>query len=327
MIELLEHTKLADDDCKIWRLTSPLHPGEGARFLDFCLATMHSFPSRRNLSYWRHYYQHAFDGENSPEIEDVFYFAEINGEVAARLWFGYAPANGFGNFGNALTAEKFRRRGILRRMMVHCVRDFHASKAKCLSCDTGKEYAAATYMDYGFKLIYGGTVGPMAIVKPEYPDFAALEERFLGDARPVRFRPGVVGDQFLIDKFLHYCKKVYRDSPRADLDYRCCMLECRAGNGCIEVAENAAGALVGFAWAGRFDGVRRLFMKLHPDAAPHCGKMLTRLVRAGDGAPVCHLQLPKGAGWTPALEAAGARKLCTLADGSAVWELSAPAGA
>ena len=246
MIELLERFDLGGDDCKIRRLTSPMHPGEEERFLDFCLATMQSYPSRRNLSYWRLYYQHAFDGENAPEIEDVFYFAEVNGEVAARLWFGYAPANGFGNFGNALTAEKFRRRGILRRLMVHCVRDFQNSPAKCLACDTGKEYAAATYMDYGFKLIYGGTVGPMAIVSEEYPDFAALEARYLGDAVPVRFRPGVVGDQFMIDKFLHYCQKVYRDSPRADLDYRCCMLECRAGNGHIMVAENSAGAAVAY---------------------------------------------------------------------------------
>ncbi len=54
MIELLEQSKLGADDCKIWRLTSPLRPGEGTRFLDFCFVTMHSYPSRRNLSYWRH---------------------------------------------------------------------------------------------------------------------------------------------------------------------------------------------------------------------------------------------------------------------------------
>ena len=321
MIELLERFDLGGDDCKIWRLTSPMHPGEGTRFLDFCLATMQSYPSRRNLSYWRLYYQHAFDGENTPGIEDFFYFAEVNGEVAARLWFGYAPANGFGNFGNALTAEKFRRRGLLRRLMVPCARDFHASTAKCLSCDTGKEYAAATYRDYGFDMIFGGTVGPMAIVKPEYPDFAALEARYLGDAVPVRFRPGVVGDQFMIDKFLHYCAKVYRDSPRADLDYRCCMLECRAGNGHIMVAENSAEVAVGFAWAGKFDGVDRLFMSIHPDAAPHCGEMLKQLRAVHGGVPICHLQLPKGAVHTPALESAGARKLCTLGGGASVWEL------
>ena len=320
MIESLENFSLDGDDCRIWRLTSPMHPGEGTRFLDFCLTTMHSYPSRRNLSYWRHYYQYAFDGENSPGIEDVFYFAEVNGEVAARLWFGYAPANGFGNFGNALTAEKFRRRGILRRLMVHCVRDFHASPAKSLACDTGKEYAASTYMDYGFKLIYGGTVGPMAIVKPEYPDFSALTKRYLADARPVRFRPGVVGDQFMIDKFLHYCPEVYNHSPRIDLDYRCCMLECRAGNGHIMVAENADNTAVGFAWAGRFDGIDRLYMTLHPGAAPYCGEMLKQVREAHGGIPLCHIQYPKGAAYTPALEAAGARKLCTLAAGTSVWE-------
>ena len=321
MIELLERFDLGGDDYKIWRLTSPMRPEEGTRFLDFCLATMQSYPSRRNLSYWRLYYQHAFDGENAPEIEDVFYFAEVNGEVAARLWFGYAPANGFGNFGNALTAEKFRRRGLLRRMMVPCVRGFHASTAKCLACDTGKEYAAATYMDYGFKMIYGGAVGPMAIVSKEYPDFAALEARYLGDARPVRFRPGVVGDQFMIDKFLHYCARVYPNSPRIDLDYRCCMLECRAGNGHIMVAVNAADTAVGFAWAGKFDGLDRLYMSIHPEAAPYCGEMLKELREVHGGIPLCHLQFPKGALHTPALEGAGARRLCTLAGGATVWEL------
>ena len=322
MIELVEQCNLGGDDFRIWRLKPPMHPGEGTKFLDFCLVTMHSYPSRRNLSYWRLYNQYAFDGENSPEIEDVFYFAEVNGEVAARLWFAYSPANGFGNFGNALTAEKFRRRGILRRMMVHCARDFRASAAKCLACDTGEEYAARTYMDYGFRLIFGGTVGPMAIVKPEYGTFAALEERFLGDARPAGFRPGAIGDQFAVDKFLHYCAKMYPRSPRGDLDYRCCMIECRSGNGHIMVAENGLKIPVGFAWAGRYDGVERLFMAIHPEAAPYCGNMLKELRAVHGDVPLCHLQLPSGKIHTPALEAAGARRLCTLAGGAAVWELA-----
>lgn len=321
MTELLEQSDLGGDDLKIWRLRPPMRPGEGARFLDFFLSTTRSYYSRRTQSYWRLYNLHAFDGKNAPEIEDVFYFAEVNGEVAARLWFGFAPGNGFGNFGNVFTAEKFRRRGILRRLMAHFAKDFQASSAMCLSCDVGSEYVARTYGDYGFRLLFGGNVGPMAIVKPECGDFPALEGRFLGDAVPVRFRPGTVGDQFMVDKFLHYCAKVYRRSPAADLDYRCCMLECRHGNGMVAVAENTAGAPVGFAWAGALDGMDRLVMALHPDAAPHCGDMLRRLRADQNGGPLCHIQLPGGEAHTPALEAAGARCLCTLGGGSVIWEL------
>ena len=319
MTELLEQSDLGGDDFKIWRLRPPMYPGEGARFLDFFLSTTRSYSSRRTQSYWRLYNIYAFDGKNAPEIEDVFYFAEVNGEVAARLWFGFAPGNGFGNFGNVLTAEKFRRRGILRRLMTHFAGDFQASPAMCLSCDVGSEYVVRTYEDYGFRLLFGGKVGPMAIVKPECGDFPALERRLLGDAVPVRFRPGTVGDQFMVDKFLHYCAKVYRSSP--DLDYRCCMLECRHGNGRIAVAENAAGAPVGFAWAGALDGLDRLVMDIHPDAAPHCGDMLRQLRADQGGGPLCHIQLPGGEAHTPALESAGARRLCTLGGGAAVWEL------
>ena len=63
-----------------------------------------------------------------------------------------------------------------------------------------------------------------------------------------------------------------------------------------------------------------LCMTLHPEAAPYCGEMLKELRAAHGGIPLCHIQYPRGAAYTPGLESAGARKLCTLAAGTSIWE-------
>lgn len=322
MLELISTEKLNADELKIWRVKTDT-PTEGAvRFLRFIQGTTgndNPRNGRRDLSYWRIYFHDAFAGKNYPEVIDYFYCAEVNGEIAARMWFAYAPASNFGNFGNILTVPEFRRRGILRRLMPHFLKDFEESPAKCLACATGTPFAARTYMDYGLKLIYPGTTGSMALVKPEWGSFNELDARLFADAAPIRFRPGVLGDQFRIDKFLRYCRAFHEEPPRSQLmDYRCCMQETLNGNGRIAVAENAAGAPVGFAWTGFFDGLQRMTFLLHPGAGD-AGTRFLREFGSGPDRPVFIQEAgdERSRSW---MQSASAVCRCSLTGGAAVWQ-------
>ena len=322
MLEKISTEKLDADELGIWRVKTDT-PTEGAlRFLRLLQGTTgndNPRSGRRDLSYWRIYFHDAFAGKNCPEIMDHFYFAEVNGEIAARLWFAYAPAGDFGNFGNVLTVPEFRRRGILRRLMPHFLKDFEESPAKCLACITGSPFAARTYMDYGLKLIYPGSVGPMALVKPEWGSFRELDDRLFADASPVRFRRGVLGDQFRIDKFLCYCRAFHEEPPKSQLmDYRCCMQETLGGNGRIAVAENTAGAPVGFAWAGLVDGLQRMTFLLHPRAGDAGARFLREFGSAADR-PVFIQEAgdERSRSW---MRSASAVCRCDLPGGAAVWQ-------
>ena len=326
MLELIEKGKLGDDDFNIWRIKPRESSDDATRFLRFILATTgydNPYCGRRELSYWRIYFHHAFAGKNHPDIEDYFYFAEVNGNIAARLWFAYAPINNFGNFGNVFTAPEFRKRGILRRIMPYCIRDFAETSAKCLACSTGSEFAARTYADYGFQTIYGGKTGEMALVKPEPGSFSALDADCFDDVRPKLVRDGCLSDQFMIDKFLCYCRDFHETPPRNSLmDYRCCMQEVSGGNGKIAVVENAAGIAVGFAWAGNWEGIDRLTFLIHPRAIETAAELLLRVFELYGKRPLLYLQ---NSGDTPAeslLAQAGACRKGGLSTGAMFWELN-----
>ena len=176
-------------------------------------------------------------------------------------------------------------------------------------------------MDYGFRLLYPGTAGAMALVKEEYGSFREMETTRFADSTPVRIRPGFLGDQFGIDKFLRYCAEYHDEPPRSQLmDYRCCMQESLGGNGRIGVFENASGTSLGFAWAGNFDGLHRMTFLLHPEVGEAGGRLLGDFARNGEAPAPLFIQEPgdtRSGFW---MEAAGARRRCVLSNGAALWE-------
>ena len=323
MAELIESCCLGEDTLNIWKVDCSGDIGDSGRFLRFALATTgyeNPYGPRQDLSYWRIYFHNAFKGANLPEIRDFFYFAEVNGTVAARLWFAYAPANDFGNFGNVFTLPEFRRRGILRKMMPHFARDFGSSSAKCLACATGSEFAARTYMDYGFQLVYGGTVGTMALVKKEYGSFNELDRKLLADVSFVRFRDALKSDQFVIDKFVRYSQAFRGVTVYSQmLDFRCCMLEYLNGNGVMRVGENSSGIAAGFAWAGTYNGINRLSFVIHPGTGAKGADLLKDLLEPWQSGPLFYFQNKDDVQGALLLEAAGFCSQSVLTDGTVVW--------
>lgn len=325
MAELIENNLLGGEEFKIWKVDCTQALPEDARLLRFILATTayeNPYGGRRDLSYWRIYFTDAFKRANLPEVRDYFYLAEVNGTLAARLWFAYSTKNHFGNFGNIFTLPEFRRRGILRRMMPHCIRDFEASPAYCLACATGSEFAARTYMDYGFELVYGGTAGTMALVKKSHGSFSELDTGLLSDVKTVNCRPGTLGDQFIVDKFLRYDRDFHaREIFGQLLDFRCCSLETRNGNGTLSVAENASGAITGFAWGGSVNGIRRLSYLIHPRTTKEDGAMLLRHLVSQCSDPLLCFRRKDDAFGAMLLKEAGARIIDTLPDGTDIMRL------
>lgn len=244
---------------RILRLITPEKTPE--RIVRYLIASL-GYDSYRQyvpeLSYWRLYYREALAGNFADDVTDHLYLAEVNGELAARMWFAYSRRTLRGNFGNVFTEPEFRRRGLMSELLRICMADFTASPARMLCCASGSEAAVRAYAERGFQLIYGGKTGPLAIVKNG--DFAEEAARvYDGDTVPSIIREGTVGDQFDCDKFLFYCDNVYRGNRHirrgvAALlpDFRTVYQECLSGNGKVFVAENSRGAITGYAFAVNF---------------------------------------------------------------------------
>lgn len=135
MAQLLEHCSLGDDQLKIWKVDCSCIVQDDMRFMQFIHGTTYydnPYGGKLDLAYWRIYVHNAFHGANLPEIRDYFYFAEVNGTVAARLWFAYAPGNDFGNFGNIFTLHEYRRRGIETDAALHTGFPANFCKMSCL---------------------------------------------------------------------------------------------------------------------------------------------------------------------------------------------------
>jgi len=77
------------------------------------------------LAYWRLYFMERMADLDSSLLEDSFYFAEVDGVFAARLWFAYSRRSGIGNFGHVFTEPQFRSKGILNELMSLCIADFN----------------------------------------------------------------------------------------------------------------------------------------------------------------------------------------------------------
>lgn len=283
-MDVLKEYHLSDGrKVRILRQITPDPAGVPVRMREYMLASLGGEDTFRSaagvLNYWRQYYHTAFIGEG---VTDHLYFAEVDGEYAARVWFGYDPVSGFGNFGNVYTEKRFRKLGLLGEILDFMIPDFHASKAHMLCCATGTPFVSQIYIKRGFHMIYGGETGPMCLLDPAWGNHFADVEKRCFDGSPVTLvRPGKAADQFACDKFLDYTsalrgKRRGRSGPDAEVvDYRTAWQMQLAGSAYTAVAENRSGTVVGFAYAAMAAGQCCMNFNLHPDNLSELRPLLT----------------------------------------------------
>lgn len=118
------------------------------------------------------------------ECNDTYYVAHQNATAYSRLWNGWGKhADAIGNFGNFVTVEELRGRGIGHKMLELWYDDLtsRANKPLCLLC-MGEKRAAKLYFPYGFTTIekdaaYGPLFMPIGDAPKDFIEFCDVYYR------------------------------------------------------------------------------------------------------------------------------------------------------
>ena len=204
---------------------------------------------------WKPYYERAMLKDQNQFIEDRLFIAEVDGVPAARLWYAWSKRTLHGNYGNIFTNHAHRQRGLLK-MLLECFRpDFDASPAKMLCCHASS-WRIPVYEKFGLYTLHGDEQNDaMGIIKPELGTCRQYMNRLYADCTVANLRDGNCGDQFDCDKCLVYTDAMWqRTRPFVfagdqNKDYQSSLNRVMDGLGVIAVAENRAGAIVGYASA------------------------------------------------------------------------------
>ena len=242
------------------------------KYVDYVLASMGSDSPHEHLysiSGWRAYFSDAMLGTFYPEVVDHWFFAEVNGECAGRIWFAYSAKSLIGNFGNVMTRPRFQGRGIMTELMKHCMAEIRRSPANMLCCIAGKRITP-TYLKNGFSLIHGGEEGPLCFIK-EGSFLDKAKQAFSGSSI-MEVRPGRIGDQFDCDKFLAYVPELWnrrfpvQTGPAASIfDFRMALQESFSDHAVVYVALNEQKICCGYAFAVMLpSGLPVLDFVIHP---------------------------------------------------------------
>lgn len=324
---MLEKTLPTGEHLRILRYVTPEEIPE--RIIRYWIASLR-FDTYRlyvsSISYWRLYFREAFAGNFASETVDHIYLAEVNGEYAARMWFAYSKKTLHGNFGHVFTEPAFRKRGLMSELLKVCIADFHASPAEMLCCASGNAGAVRAYVNSGFKLIYGGTTGPLALVKNG--SFETFNASCCGkNGKPCIIREGTIGDQYDCDKNLAYCRNVYcgkRNFRRGMAvllpDFCTVYQEVLSGNGKVFVAETPEGAIIGYAFALKFYNNGIFDFTWNSDYASEIPALLKKTLESVDFPVTLSLdpedrekaELAKAAGMVPAVPGRDCPELFTL---------------
>ena len=242
------------------------------KYINYILTSVGSSNPHRYLyssAGWRTYFRDAMSGTYFPDVVDHWFFAEVDGECAGRIWFAYSKKSLRGNFGNVMTEPAFRNRGIMRELMKHCMDAIRRSPANMLCCIASKKITPV-YLKYGFQLIHGGESGPLCFIKDG--TFASEAEQAFSGNRIMEIRPGEISDQFDCDKFLVYVPELWKrehpvqTGPAAFVsDFRLAFQESFAGNSVVYVALNERKVCCGYAFAVMLpSGMPVLDFVVHP---------------------------------------------------------------
>lgn len=234
---------------------------------------------------WRAYFSDALDGVYEPDVTDHFFFAEVNGEIAGRVWFAYSGKSLRGNFGNVMTEEKFRKKGIMSELMKYCMDEIRQCPVRMLTCATGSKFAAASYKKCGFYSVYGTETGVLCYSKGE--PFLTEAENVFRQGKIKEIRPGRIGDQFDCDKFLAYTPEIrkrkypYFGGPAASIEeFRSAFQESLGGRGVVFTALNEQDECCGYAFGVLFHGMPIVDFMLHPVYAEDGRKLLSATISA-----------------------------------------------
>ena len=297
-MDILEKGKLNDGrDYEVLRVITP-DPEVPEELVRYFIASLGFDSYRKHVqaqTYWRLYYRESLAGTLAPEVIDHHYVLRVEGVYAGRIWFGYNPMTGFGNFGNVYTEPNFRRLGVMGILMKHCMEGFHASDARQLCCGSGNKFAVQSYLKHGFKLIYGGEVGMLCLRKQG--TFQDAERAAFPGHEKCQVRPGSIGDQFACDKFLCYTL-AWQNSPHrsfglaaAIMDYRTAFQEKLSGNGVINVLATPSGSVCAYAFALKYFGADILEIRFHPEYPEHLPELIRQTAdeyeKMFDAVPVC----------------------------------------
>ena len=123
---------------------------------------------------------------------DRYFFAEIEGQIAGMLWFGYGRTTyPIANFGHVYTSPQFRRLGIATILLRYFKCDFLASPAKAAFCYSSKPHIVKNYTPLGFQpCVTGTTVGRLMLSQPPASrSFAEIQAEYYGEARQIHAVP------------------------------------------------------------------------------------------------------------------------------------------
>lgn len=270
-MEILSETRLATgEQLRILHWSAPEKaPRKYVDYVSASFGSNHPHNDFYTIGGWRAYFSDAMNGTYCPEVVDHWFFAEVDGECAGRMWFAYSARTRRGNFGNVMTEPQFQRRGIMTELLKYCMEEFYRSPAEILCCASGNPHAVASYLKVGFELIYGGETGPLCLSKKgSFLDTA--QEAFSGN-RIAEIRRGTIGDQFDCDKFLAYIPEIrnrafpFRGGPSAAIpEFRLAFQEALGNRGTVNVALNSRNECVGYAFAAILHGLPLLDFTVHP---------------------------------------------------------------
>ena len=269
-------------------------------------------------AYWRSWYRESFEGKLGG-VASHLYLAEVDGVLAARVWFAYSRENGFGNFGNVYTETAYRRLGLMTELLAPCMADFDAADdARILCCASGNRAAVRAYLKHGFRLTYGGEAGRLERTRRPGEDFFSIEREVFADARLASIRPGAPADQFVTDKFIAHTEPVVhglgaRRGPAAFVpEFRVARIEAEIGGGVVNVACNAAGTVTGHCFALASGGAGLLDFTAHAASLPDVPELIRATAeefhRGRDMELLFHA-FPEDAAKIAAVTSAGGRRI------------------
>jgi GNAT superfamily N-acetyltransferase len=123
---------------------------------------------------------------------DRFFFAEIEGQIAGMLWYGYGKTSyPIANFGHVYTSPQFRRQGVAKILLEYFNSDFLASPAKAAFCYSSKPHIVKNYTPLGFQpCMTGTTVGSLMLSNPPVSrSFAEIQKEYYGAVKEIHVVP------------------------------------------------------------------------------------------------------------------------------------------
>ncbi len=140
---------------------------------------------------------------------DTYYVAHENEKAYSRLWNGWGKhENAIGNFGNFVTVEELRGKGIGHKMLEVWHEDIYSRQdlPLCFLC-MGDKRAAKLYFPYGFTTIEKGAEwGPLYMPLGNSPkDFYEMCDLYYQPSPNLFLRDATVEWRHEIDCLLKYC--------------------------------------------------------------------------------------------------------------------------